>query len=91
MYYKPLVKTINDMDKNYWDIDVDNYETNKESIFDLYKEIKSAIVLEGKREKVLITKIMLGVFGITPAFDEYFCAGFKKIDPQKSKFSCFWS
>ena len=31
----------------------------------------------------------MGVLGISPAFDEYFCRTFKTIDPKKCRFTTF--
>jgi hypothetical protein len=86
-YFIPLMKYLNQIDINYWSIDVDNYNTENKAILGLYNDIKDIIIENGERDIVLVTKIMLGVFGIMPAFDDYFCKCFKEIDPSKSKFT----
>lgn len=88
-YYIPLIKYISSLDSSIWDIDVSNYENNYSVILQIYKDISEIIIEDNQRGIVLITKIMLGVLGICPAYDEYFCKAFKKIDPNKSKFTTF--
>ena len=82
-HYKPLVKYIASADKNLWDIDVDNYttDTNIDKIITVYSEIKEIIIGDDNKyaHLTLVTKIMLGVFGMIPAFDSFFCKSFKEI------------
>jgi hypothetical protein len=79
-YYEPLVQYIATLDKKVWEIDVDNYnKENKEKIFDIYKQIKTIVIVNSNSHLKLITKIMLGVFGFIPAFDNYFGNAFRGI------------
>lgn len=80
-YYEPLVEYIANADKNLWNIDVDNYtDVNINKIITVYNDIKKEII-GGKKHVhlTLVTKIMLGVFGMIPAFDSFFCKSFKEI------------
>lgn len=88
-YYKPLIQYIAQLENQYWDIDVNNYNLESQKILQIYKEIKDIVIEDNHREIVLVTKIMMGVLGITPAYDNFFCNTFKKIEPEKSRFSAF--
>lgn len=80
-YLSDLVDFIYKQDMSVWKIDIDNYnENNIKTILEIYKEIKNKILLNEKiAHTTLITKIMLGVFGIIPAYDRYFCETFKSL------------
>lgn len=72
-HYMNLINTISKMETKLWEIDVDDY--NKENI-DLLLTCKREIIKalkdgEKKPSDTLITKIMMGVFANTPAFDQY--------------------
>ncbi len=73
-YYEPLVLYIAAADKTMWEVDVDSYsDENIERLTSLYNDLKK-LVTGGSSHLTLVTKIMLGVFGVVPAFDNYFTA-----------------
>lgn len=79
-HFEPIILYIATLDKSVWDIDVDKYdEKNIQTIIEIYKEIKSRLIVEDNSDLTLITKILLGVFGFIPAFDNYFCNSFREI------------
>lgn len=56
-----------------WRIDCDEYcEQAKMHLQDAYKAIRCAVVPDKEAHLTLVTKIMLGVFGCVPAFDNRF-------------------
>lgn len=73
----PLIKHLKSSD--VWGIDVNNYtEENITKILKEYGKIKNALIdKETKKEPTdtLVTKIMLGVYGNIPAFDQFFKKG----------------
>lgn len=72
-----------------WTIDVNNYNAeNVEELINIYNNISSFIPNQN-RKMVLVTKIMLGVFGCTPAFDENFTSTFRKHYGEKTRFRRF--
>lgn len=76
--FQPTIEYIADLDKDIWNIDVDSYtEKNIEKIIEIYIGIRKALIKNGNTDLTLITKIMLGVFGVIPAFDQYFCNTFR--------------
>lgn len=77
-HFESLVKEIATMDNSLWEIDVDSYtDTNIDLIIDSKQRIRSNIGNSTENASdTLISKIMLGVFGNVPAFDDYFCKGF---------------
>lgn len=80
LYFKELVEWVYCQDKTVWEIDVEDYRTPEkvEIILKIYQVIFDKISDgENKPTKTLITKIILGVFGILPAFDSFFCKTFE--------------
>lgn len=55
---------------------------------EVYDNIKKIVVENGKAHLTLVTKIMLGVFGNIPAFDEYFGKSFRAIFKGECGFRC---
>lgn len=86
-HFEKTIKCIAEVDKSIWDIDVDKYdEENIQKVLDVYSEIKKCIIEKNNSDLILITKILLGVFGFVPAFDKYFCNTFRKISNNKCGF-----
>lgn len=79
-HYEDLIKAISKLDKIYWEIDLDRYsDGNIKQLLTLYDTIVEHLGDNDEEEAsvTLTTKIMLGVFGNIPAFDDNFCKGFK--------------
>jgi len=75
--YGDLLKNIVSFDKKVWDIDADSYSDEGIKILLYCKEmIYKSLGQNNKPSDTLITKIMLGIFGNVPAFDNYFNKGF---------------
>lgn len=81
-FFIPLIKWLAmDCPDEIWKIDVNNYNNDKMKLLkDVYKSIENILGKDNnfKPTKTLITKIMLGVFGNTPAFDNLFTTTFRK-------------
>ena len=79
-YLEETINYINTLPPEVWDIDVDNYtKPNIKKILDIYKDVKEIIIKNNEQHLTLVTKILLGVFGFIPAFDQYFCNSFREI------------
>lgn len=84
-HYVPLIEyfiRLKEEEHDIWNIDANSYSNNSiNTILEVYDEIRKLIIgrEEVNRHIVLITKIMLGVFGCIPAFDEYFTRTFRDI------------
>ena len=79
-YFEPTIQYVSKLDKSVWTIDIDNYNSvNMATIQSIYAEIKSRIVSNDNADLTLVTKILLGIFGFVPAFDNYFCDTFRNI------------
>jgi hypothetical protein len=79
-HFQPTIKFITTLDKSVWKIDVDSYTSdNIETIIKIYQGIKKQLIYHNHADLILITKILLGVFGFIPAFDKYFCVTFRDI------------
>lgn len=90
VHFKPIIQYINSLDRNFWDIDVDNYsEENIKTIIEIYNQVKKRLILKNNSDLTLVTKVLLGVFGFVPAYDEYFCNSFRTIFKNKCGFRVF--
>jgi hypothetical protein len=79
-HFEPTIRYIATLDKSVWEIDADNYdENNVQTIIKIYKDIKTRLINKSNADLTLITKILLGVFGFVPAFDNFFCNSFRAI------------
>jgi len=78
-YYARVIEYISSLPREVWLIDVDNYSKNDEQIIDIYNKVKSTVIENGNADLTLTTKILLGVFGFIPAYDQYFANSFRKI------------
>jgi hypothetical protein len=56
-------------------------------IKEIYNKTKELVVEKDKAHLTLTTKILLGVFGFIPAYDQYFCKTFKEIYKGKCGFT----
>jgi hypothetical protein len=74
-HFVEVIKAIASTEPPVWDIDANNYnDSNIETLLTLANKLREAI---GFTSDVLVTKVMLGVFGNVPAFDTFFCRGFE--------------
>jgi len=79
-HFEPTIRYISTLDKSVWKIDVDNYnEKNIQIIITIYREIKRMLIIENNADITLTTKVLLGIFGFIPAFDNYFTDTFRRI------------
>ncbi|MCL4483086.1 MAG: hypothetical protein M1445_10865 [Bacteroidetes bacterium] len=79
-HFEPTIRYIATLDKSVWEIDVDKYdEKNIQTIIKIYNDIKSLLIKKNNSDLTLITKVLLGVFGFIPAFDNYFGNSFRAI------------
>lgn len=91
-YYKWLIEYIASLENDsIWEIDVNNYneDGNYNRILEVYEKIESLIFPKNhngdegqKNHLTMVTKIMMGVFGCIPAFDQFFIKTFKKLYPR---------
>lgn len=78
--FEATIHFIAKQDRAVWDIDVDNYnEQNIEKVIEIYAGVKNNLIKNGNTHLTLVTKVLLGVFGFIPAFDQYFCNTFRDI------------
>jgi hypothetical protein len=70
----PLVEAVATAPAAMWTIDADSYgEGEWQTLREFARQIRTA--LPENTSDILVTKIMLGVFGCVPAFDTYFKKG----------------
>lgn len=86
-HFESTIDYIATLDRSIWKIDVDRYtESNIQQIERVYHDIKRILVTDGKTHKTLVTKVLLGVFGFVPAFDDYFTSTFREILGDRCRF-----
>lgn len=86
-HFEPTIRYVATLDKSVWGIDDDNYsENNIQTIIKTYNAIKFCLINKDNSDLTLITKILLGVFGFIPAFDNYFCNSFRAISNGQCSF-----
>lgn len=69
----PVIQAIASTDPSLWDVDADGYtEFNVERLLEQAEALRRA---NGGMSDILVTKVMLGVFGSVPAFDTNFKRG----------------
>jgi hypothetical protein len=74
-HFAPVIEVIAAAEMNIWEIDAHAYtDESIHRLAEMDTQIRSALP-EGASD-ILVTKIMLGVFGCVPAFDTYFKKGF---------------
>ena len=74
-HYVPVIEVIASSPPEIWNVDADCYtEANFGLVSETARQVREAFP-DGASD-ILITKIMLGVFGCVPAFDTYFKKGF---------------
>ncbi len=76
-HFEETVELIAKFDNRIWSIDVDKYtDENVGILLDFKKQLILTLGEKNRPSDTLVTKIMLGVFGNTPAFDGFFGAAF---------------
>jgi hypothetical protein len=84
-HYQATIEYIATLEKSVWQIDADTYtEENIKIILNIYNNVKQLLIENGNADLTLVTKILLGVFGFIPAFDQYFCNTFREIFADKN-------
>ncbi|HEV3164124.1 MAG TPA: hypothetical protein VGZ22_08835 [Isosphaeraceae bacterium] len=83
----PVVRTIVTADEKLWMTDADDYldSTSRAAVLEfadslrvtLQRSLRNADSEERAPTDTLISKIMLGTMGCVPAFDAFFCQGFR--------------
>ena len=87
-YLTELVKWIYEQPQATWLIDVEDYPNKKKEVLSLYTQVKSHLIGEKNHQAVtLVTKVLLGVFAIIPAYDRFFKDTFSEIAGEKCGFS----
>lgn len=79
LHYSKLIYAISKMDPILWEIDADNYsQENIAKLLECKEDIKESLRTKDKTPTdTLVTKVMLGVFANTPAFDTFFNKSFR--------------
>lgn len=81
-YYEAAIEYISTKPNKCWDIDICcGAEDNIDQLMDLYEDLRARLASPSVSHLTLITKVMLGVFGTVPAFDQYFIGAFRSIVP----------
>jgi len=89
-YFVKTIEYINSLEKHYWNIDVDSYNNETyEKIFEIYQNLYMRVMNFTSADVTLITKMILGIFGAVPAYDDFFRKSFKTISNSRCGFTKF--
>ena len=89
-YFIKTIEYVNSLDRELWKIDINNYNDEIiDKLLEIYNKLDKLVVEGWSRSITLVTKIMLGIFGFVPAYDEYFCKSFRIITNGKCGFRAF--
>lgn len=89
-HFIPFIEYIEALDSSAWGMDADSYNHSAiEQILEIYKKTAEIIIPGKQHATTLITKIMLGVFGFVPAYDNYFCDTFRSLYKGRCSFRSF--
>ncbi|OOH89067.1 hypothetical protein BMT54_07385 [Pasteurellaceae bacterium 15-036681] len=87
-YLKELVEWIYAEPESTWQIDVQDYDTKYEKVLELYEQAKTKLLNGNNHQAVtLVTKVLLGVFAIVPAYDRFFKDTFSELAGNECGFS----
>lgn len=79
-HFERTVEYVANLDRSVWEIDVDTYTgPNMQTIVSIYGNVKDLLIENANSDLTLVTKVLLGVFGFVPAFDNYFSETFRQI------------
>jgi hypothetical protein len=85
-HFVPVIQYIEEHRDTLCRIDVDGYSAEDlERIQDAYKYLSETVLPEGNAAVTLVTKILAGVFGCTPAYDTYFRKGIRTVTRHHSR------
>jgi hypothetical protein len=73
-HYEPAIRALVTMPAELWNVDADLCGDRADVVLGAARQLRSAFP-DGASD-ILVTKVMLGVFGCVPAFDTYFKRGF---------------
>ena len=74
-HFEPVIELIACAEKDLWNIDAHGYRPDEiERLLKFGRKLRSTLGIEVTSD-TLVTKIMLGVFGNVPAFDQFFRRG----------------
>jgi hypothetical protein len=71
----PVLQAIAAEHPSTWDLDASSLVDHADEVHDLGERLRD--VFGFRASDTMVTKVMLGVFGCVPAFDNNFCRGFK--------------
>ncbi|WP_166353498.1 hypothetical protein [Phytoactinopolyspora limicola] len=87
MHYRRVVEVIATHNATMRGCDVDAYrDTRKrQALEDAWRDIRLALLPDGGNSRILISKVMMGVWGCLPSFDTYFVRGFRGLGETKTE------
>lgn len=76
-FYESVILAISQMPPVLWEVDVDSYTSAHITLLlDCARKLREVLGEKNHPSDILVTKIMLGIFGSVPAFDTNFQHGF---------------
>lgn len=90
-HYREAIETVERYNPQMQDIDAHRYaEPDVQNLLlDAYAELREALVPADVSALTLVTKVMMGVWGVLPSFDTYFIRGFRALGESKKEQTAF--
>lgn len=79
--YRPAVEVIERRNPALAGLDLHSYADSdvRRLLLDTYRDLRAALLPKGGDAHTLVTKVMLGVWGVIPAYDRYFIDHFRRL------------
>ena len=89
-HFLPVTNYIFSCPTSDWSIDSDSYTDEAiDRLIESYRKIRELLIHDSNSHLTLVTKIMLGVYANTPAFDRFFIKTFSQLYRGESSFTSF--
>jgi hypothetical protein len=90
-HYKATIQVIEDSNRTLRGIDASDYQDPdvRASILTTYRKLASTLLPAGGASETLVTKVMLGVWGVIPASDRYLQSTFRYLGETRKEQSAF--
>ncbi|NIJ03459.1 hypothetical protein FHR86_003818 [Paenarthrobacter ilicis] len=90
-HYREAIETVERYNPRMQDVDAHRYAEQdvQNLLLDAYSDLRKALVPADVSHLTLVTKVMMGVWGVLPSFDTYFIRGFRALGESKKEQTAF--
>ncbi|WP_298255245.1 hypothetical protein [uncultured Arthrobacter sp.] len=90
-HYSDAIRVIEKHNPEVNGLDARNYADPHacQAILAAYDDLRSTLLPEGGSHTTLVSKVMMGVWGVIPSFDTYFIKGFRRLSDRRKEGAAF--